>query len=688
MLSAIKRFFQSARNAGRPDAELMDSAESSGADPWTRLAEQPLSLDAQLAVANGRMNEEAVRQRIRENVQRFRENNNPASLWALSFVDPYDWAMDTPDFYPGLGLGGGWGVPWLLNQQGRGDVLPVYINEMGLKIIRDWSRRICAFNEFALNAIENRVSYIVGKGFQYTVVEKKKPATPSLALGNEEGNEPSRLAAVAQAVLDEFISRSRWNEREQEIVRRCDRDGEAFLRFFHVGAGRTAVRFVEPEHVTQGQSYQAGHEQADSVWRQYGVNVFPGDIEDVQSYAIVENPADGAWATTDVPAKEVLHIKANTDFDSKRGLPTLFPVRKNLERADKLLRNMSVMAQVQATFAVIRKHKQFGPSSVSAYQQAATDQNVSVPVSGRNLSLRQLYPGSIIDTSEKTEYEFPSANVDASGLVAVLQAELRAIAARLVMPEFMLTVDASNANFASTMVAESPWVKKGERDQCFFARHFGDGEYGNGRQGAMWRVLANAVEGGLLPRETLTELEIQAEGPSLVVRDKAAETDRAEKLSNAGILSDTTWAKWEGLDLEQERQLGAEEKPEPSPFGGIPGESPKPAPPGSAEGMSEAVLREDEGRWITIGGKNSEGGKRHGGSPVFIKNGQIVKGAPSLTGRKIGNMKDKPADQSRRAENSQSKDYERATYAKAAKKEGIKPRHLHQLADNFLKPRS
>lgn len=618
MFSRLKSIISSFRNAGRPDTELQGYApETVGVDPWERLAEQPLSVDAQLAIANQRMSEEMVRQRIRENVQKFRESSdNPASMWALSFVDPFDWAMDTPDFYPGLGVGGGgWGVPWLLNKQGRGDFLPVYINEMGLKLIRDWSRRICAFNEFALNALENRISYIVGKGFQYSVVAKRNSTTPAQSLDNEEGTEPSRLAELAQAVLDEFISRSRWNEREQEVVKRCDRDGEAFLRFFHIGGGRTAVRFVEPEYVTQGQSYQAGERQADDIWRQYGVNSEPGDIEDVQSYSVVENPI-GNWMTRDVPASDILHIKVNTDFDSKRGLPTLFPVRKNLERADKLLRNMSVMAQVQATFAVIRKHKQFGPSSVSAYQQAATDLNVTMPVSGRSLAMRQLQPGSIIDASDKTEYEFPSANVDASGLVAVLQAELRACAARLVMPEFMLTVDASNANFASTMVAESPWVKKGERDQSFFARHFGDGDYGQSKShGAMWKVLANAVEGGLLPREALTQLEIQVEGPTLAVRNKREETSRAEVLNRAGILSDTTWAKWESVDYEQEKQLGASPKqqsqPGSDPFGkhldanGIPryrngkevkngtngqepagfgSETPEPAPPGSAAG--------------------------------------------------------------------------------------------------------
>jgi hypothetical protein len=46
-----------------------------------------------------------------------------------------------------------------------------------------------------------------------------------------------------------------------------------------------------------------------------------------------------------------------------------------------------------------------------------------------------------------------------ASFVAVLHAELRAIASRLVMPEFMLTSDASNGNYASTMVAEGPAMR-------------------------------------------------------------------------------------------------------------------------------------------------------------------------------------------------------------------------------------
>ena len=359
----------------------------------------------------------------------------------------------------------------------------------------------------------------------------------------------------------------------------------------------------------------------------YGVVTNAEDIEDVEAYSIVRNPQAG-WVTEDVGAEKVLHIKANTDFDSKRGLPTLFPVRKNLERADKLLRNMSVMAQVQATFAVIRKHKQFAPSSVSAYQQGQSDFTGVVPASGRALQMQQMFAGSIIDSSDKTEYEFPSAGVDASGLVAILQAELRAVCSRLIMPDFMLLSDSTQSNFSGILVAEAPSTKNFERVQAWFARRFGDGEYGRreagGGQlvGAMWRVLATAVEHGLLPPETLTDLEIQCEGPSLVARDKKQETDRAKVLSDAGLLSDATWSKWEGLDAEQEKQQGAKKQAPPSPMGGPPpgpggGPPNEPHPPGSGGGEDETPdffsegLREEKdasGREHAADGKFGSGG--------------------------------------------------------------------------------
>src|SRR5205085_9997528 len=52
---------------------------------------------------------------------------------------------------------------------------------------------------------------------------------------------PPALAAEAQAVIDAFLVENRWHRRQQELVLRQDRDGEAFLRFFTAGDGSTRI---------------------------------------------------------------------------------------------------------------------------------------------------------------------------------------------------------------------------------------------------------------------------------------------------------------------------------------------------------------------------------------------------------------------------------------------------------------
>lgn len=359
-----------------------------------------------------------------------------------NFVDPATPYLDTPDFFP---LGAPFRLPININHQNRGEFLPVFLDWMMLKWYRDISRRICAYNPFACNALENRVSYIVGKGYKYQIVGKK-----------HKNPEPS-LIQQAQAVLDEFCDKHDWPAKEQEIVYRTDRDGETFLRFFDIGHGRCDVRFVEPEYV------QSTDNPADTT---FGVITDPDDIQNVLAYMVVENPQEG-WSPVRVDADQVIHFKLNTDSAAKRGLPTLFPVTAGLSRAEKLLRNMSLLAQVQATFAVIRKHRGGSSSAVQAFQQANTDWSYQDPITGNTKSTQLLQPGSIVDSSANTDWEFPGASVDASGYVEVLQAELRAIASRLCMPEYMLSSDASNANFAchdaaTTLLTRRGWLRYDE----------------------------------------------------------------------------------------------------------------------------------------------------------------------------------------------------------------------------------
>ncbi|HYO24881.1 MAG TPA: hypothetical protein VEQ85_08020, partial [Lacipirellulaceae bacterium] len=126
----------------------------------------------------------------------------------------------------------------LTSVAGRPDGAPSpCLDERQLVEARLQCRRLALTNEFAINGHENRVSYLIGPGHSYRAIVRKGAAAAS------------ELAAEVQQVLDEFLAVNNWQGRQQEIVRRLDRDGEAFLRFFVAADGVTRVRFIEPEQV-------------------------------------------------------------------------------------------------------------------------------------------------------------------------------------------------------------------------------------------------------------------------------------------------------------------------------------------------------------------------------------------------------------------------------------------------------
>ncbi|MBN1909758.1 MAG: phage portal protein [Pirellulales bacterium] len=388
-----------------------------------------------------------------------------------------------------------------------------------LEAVRNQCRALAMGNEFAINGHENRISYLVGSGHAYRAAARR-------------GLRPEEAPVdEVQNVLDEFVRVNRWRQRQQEIVRRRDRDGEVFLRLFQSPDGISRVRFVEPGQVA------TPTDRADDPAATLGILTDPADVETVRGYFI-----DGQL----VDAAEIQHRKANVDANVKRGLPLFYPVRKNLRRAEKLLRNMSVVAEIQSAIALIRKHHAGTKTSVQQFVADAADATVADPNSGRTRHVRRYAPGTILDAFAGTDYEFPTIGLDVSRYVAVLQAELRAIAARLVMPEFMLTSDASNANYASTMVAEGPAVKMFSRLQHDMIED--DLEL-------LDRVLADAVAAGRLAPHARQTVLVEAIPPTLAVRDRLKETQADAILLRNGAMSPATMALRHGLDPE--RELGA-----------------------------------------------------------------------------------------------------------------------------------
>jgi hypothetical protein len=430
------------------------------------------------------------------------------ALWD-DFVDPREAYADSID---------GWWLPIgaTSTSSPRRDNEP--FSEQLLGELRAQSRRLAATNEFAINGLENRISYIVGPGHSYRA---------TICKGMDASCD---VAMQVQKVIERFVDENRWQLRQQEIVRRLDRDGEAFLRYFADRDGMTRVRFIEPEQVTT----PAGLASDPSA--SYGIQTDADDVEDVLAYYV-----DGEL----VEAADVQHRRANVDFNVKRGLPLYTPVRKNLRRAERLLRNMSIVSEIQSAIALIRKHRGASRSGIEQFVATDADATSISSVSGRTRHYSQYGPGTILDAPAGMEYDFPARGLDASSFVAVLQAELRAIAARLVMPEFMFTSDASNANFASTMVAEGPAIRMFERLQASLIEQ---------DRAVMWRVIDNAITAGALPPSVRDEVEIQIIPPSLNVRDQLQQAQVDRIAFTHGVLSRQTWSQHLGLDYDQEQK--------------------------------------------------------------------------------------------------------------------------------------
>ncbi|TWT46498.1 phage portal protein [Botrimarina hoheduenensis] len=423
-------------------------------------------------------------------------------LWG-TFVDPHEaFAGDGEELWSTL--------------NGRGAGSSAAFTPPQLEQLRTECRRLAIENEFAINGHENRISYLVGTGHLYQASVRKGSAGPE------------EHAQHVQEVIDEFMEENDWHARQQEIVRRMDRDGEVFLRWFASADGRTAVRFIDPEQVA------TPNDRALDPAASHGVLTDPRDVETVRGYFV-----DG----TLLEADQVQHRKSNVDRNVKRGLPLYTAVRGNLRRADRLLRNMSVLAEIQTAIALIRKHRNATRSGVERFVADASTAE-STDRYNRVKRVTQYGPGTILDAPAGLDYQFPTTGIDAGSYVTILQAELRAIAARLVMPEFMFTSDASNASYASTMVAEGPAVKMFSRLQASMIAD---------DRKLLRVVLRNAVRAGRLSELCLTHVQLQVEPPTLRVRDRLQETQIDRIAYEKGVLSPQTWSQRLGFDYEQEQ---------------------------------------------------------------------------------------------------------------------------------------
>jgi capsid protein len=426
----------------------------------------------------------------------------------------YDW-MSNPQMPESFWLGHGIGItPNLYTSRQRGEVPGAYWSDAQLRVIRDISRDFSIRNEFAVGALKNRKNYIVGNGMTTTF-----EATPGVQIDRY-------TQANASILWGDFARVENVPDVQREMIYRLDRDGEFFLRMFRLENGVISLRFVPPEFVITPPQYAADPDHS------FGVHTPHLDPAGPPlGYWIVYDVT--TWIPEYVPANQVIHVKANVTSDSKRGLPVWFSVAENLTRVEGTLRAIAKLAQLVARYGVVRKHQLGGTDSVRSFARATA--NDTMP-DGSPL-VRTNGDAGIADIPANIDLQFPAGELQLGGYVQAIQTDLRAVGAMLVMPEYMISGDASNGNYSSLQVAESPAIKEFASAQTPIVRATDTIASALLAWCGAWSMIG----------PNWVFLRPATVPPTLVRREPMQETQRNQILFANGVITKEEWRQLEGI---------------------------------------------------------------------------------------------------------------------------------------------
>lgn len=302
---------------------------------------------------------------------------------------------------------------------------------------------------------------------------------------------------------DEIADANHWERRHKDIVRDTYLLGEWFTYLVEDREAESGwrIRGIEPLEITD-------------------IDTDPMDVETVRAY-VREIP----WSI-DLPAsvdrqirldpEEVVHTRVNTVGNDLRGTPVLFTALRYLRYCEKFLQSRHFLNLMRARLPVIRKV--IGTATDLANQKATT----------RTLPP----PGSVVYENQGAEWQFPELNVEGSEAKPDFRHLLLAIAASVSLPEYLVTGDASNANYSSTLVSEAPMVRFFQDFQARFCADF---------RGMIRRIFPGA--------------DVKVSGPPVIRRKIKDIADALNIPYQAGVISRETYQEKLGLNarLETER---------------------------------------------------------------------------------------------------------------------------------------
>jgi hypothetical protein len=475
------------------------------------------------------------------------------SVVPTTFVDPLQYRRQF--------LGDGYEMGGLVMDDDRleGRMAPIIRSEHDLRDLRAMARWVAVVNPWINGLLDDLANYVIGEGYLFTASTKRGASKP--------------LLERVQDWIDEWVEVNDWeNENDRDTFIRWRRDGQAFLRATPVdGGGMTVIRTIEPDYVTEPSSpgaledWLAVNMPHVSDWSEphcwsFGIATPKRDVQSVRGYFVLWEQRSSDWEF--VPSSEMAYYRCNTDNTVKPGLTDLFCVAPLAEKALKLFRSILSGTRAQARIAYVQEH---APTETSGGVQTLVGRTRS---EGQRID-RSYSDPTARDTDDAYVAHVPNGRKYVNGPMGgsntpvhlqVHDAALRSLGVKWSAPEFLTSSNASNANFASTMVAQNPFVKAIKHAQ---------GRFGKRTKSLLWGGLKSAWYAGFFrgvpgaPDDWHTFrriIEIEANPPDVEAGDNQAklnDTERRLKLMASGVVSPHTVASEEGYDFDEELGLGA-----------------------------------------------------------------------------------------------------------------------------------
>jgi hypothetical protein len=409
------------------------------------------------------------------------------------------------------------------------------------------------------NASANRMFYTVDTGHSYSVKPK-------------QGVESSGAVGRVETFLKSWLNENDWASRQGEVSLRLDKHGECLDLLYYDPDGMLRTSFVEPSDLDEDpNSLFFKDEESDKPYiDNLGVRR-TNDIRNLPVAFFVDGGGKGQWIG-DLRFNTKSAALANWAENSRdlrclvncrrrnvlsvdpRGKTFFWNVRQELKWSKTLLSNLMRISSFQASFGAIRTISQaVGPDAVKSF--LATSQSGSKDSTPEQMG----FPApSVVTIPSTVKYEFPETGAGQSNHIEVLVQLLRACASGMKLPEFMLTANVSEGNFASTLVSEGPFHKAMRRNQDQMVRE---------DRMVIHQALMYAAQSGSfdLSVDDVMSVNVEVKPPRVQTRNRMEDFEIGYKLWEGSLLDGKQLMAQEGFEFDQSQPQVKSERDEEIP---------------------------------------------------------------------------------------------------------------------------